>query len=115
MDFEKLLELMCTQKASDLFITADRPAALKVDGKIKDVSKKPLTEEQSMQLVKNIMTQRQRDDFDNTKECNFAISRSGLGRFRVSAFTQRDAAGMVLRRIESDIPDWGKAYIFHLR
>jgi twitching motility protein PilU len=38
MDFEKLLELMCTQKASDLFITADRPAALKVDGKIKDVS-----------------------------------------------------------------------------
>lgn len=105
MDFEKLLELMCSEKASDLFITADRAAALKVDGKIKDVSKKPLTEEQSMMLVKSIMTQRQRDDFDNTKECNFAISRRGLGRFRVSAFTQRDAAGMVLRRIETNIPD----------
>ncbi|MBT3812952.1 MAG: PilT/PilU family type 4a pilus ATPase [Gammaproteobacteria bacterium] len=111
MDFEQLLELMRTQKASDLFITAGRPAALKIDGKIKDVSKKPLTEEQSMLLVKNIMTQRQRDDFDNTKECNFAISRSGLGRFRVSAFTQRDAAGMVLRRIESDIPDWESLHL----
>jgi len=111
MDFEQLLELMRTQKASDLFITAGRPAALKIDGKIKDVSKKPLTEEQSMLLVKNIMTQRQRDDFDNTKECNFAISRSGLGRVRVSAFTQRDAAGMVLRRIESDIPDWESLHL----
>ncbi len=111
MDFEKLLELMCTQKASDLFITAERPAALKIDGKIKDVAKTPLTEEQSLQLVKGIMTQRQRDDFDNTKECNFAISRHGLGRFRVSAFTQRDAAGMVLRRIESDIPDWESLHL----
>jgi len=105
MDFDKLLELMCKEKASDLFITSGRPAALKVNGKISDISKTPLSEEQSLKLVKSIMTQRQRDDFDNTKECNFAISRPGLGRFRVSAFTQRDAAGMVLRRIESNIPD----------
>ncbi|NOR79997.1 MAG: PilT/PilU family type 4a pilus ATPase [Methyloprofundus sp.] len=105
MDFDKLLELMCKEKASDLFITSGRPAALKVNGKIADISKTPLSEEQSLKLVKSIMTQRQRDDFDNTKECNFAISRPGLGRFRVSAFTQRDAAGMVLRRIESNIPD----------
>ena len=105
MDFDKLLELMCKQNASDLFITSGRPAALKVNGKIADISKTPLTEEQSLKIVKSIMTQRQRDDFDNTKECNFAISRPELGRFRVSAFTQRDAAGMVLRRIESNIPD----------
>ncbi|WP_428355526.1 PilT/PilU family type 4a pilus ATPase [Methyloprofundus sp.] len=111
MDFEKLLELMSTQKASDLFITAGRAAALKIDGKIKDVSKTPLTEEQSLQLVKSIMSQRQRDEFENTKECNFAISRHGLGRFRVSAFTQRDAAGMVLRRIESEIPDWESLHL----
>ena len=105
MDFDKLLELMCKEKASDLFITSGRPAALKVNGKIADISKTPLTEEQSLKIVKSIMTQRQRDDFENTKECNFAISRPELGRFRVSAFTQRDAAGMVLRRIESNIPD----------
>lgn len=69
MGFKKLLKLMCTQKASDLFITAERPAALKIDGKIKDVTKTPLTMEQSLRLVKSIMTQRQRDDFENTKEC----------------------------------------------
>lgn len=105
MDFDKLLELMCSEKASDLFITSGRPAALKINGKVSDISKTPLNDEQSLKLVKSIMTQRQRDDFDNTKECNFAISRPELGRFRVSAFTQRDAAGMVLRRIESNIPD----------
>ena len=105
MDFDKLLELMCKEKASDLFITAGRPPTLKINGTLTDVSKTKLTEEQALNVVKSIMTQRQRDDFDNTKECNFAISRKGLGRFRVSAFTQRDAAGMVLRRIETNIPD----------
>ncbi|SHE20344.1 PilT/PilU family type 4a pilus ATPase [methanotrophic endosymbiont of Bathymodiolus puteoserpentis (Logatchev)] len=105
MDFDKLLELMCKEKASDLFITAGRPPTLKINGTLTDVSKTALTEEQALKVVKSIMTQRQRDDFDNTKECNFAISRKGLGRFRVSAFTQRDAAGMVLRRIETNIPD----------
>jgi twitching motility protein PilU len=105
MDFDKLLELMCKEKASDLFITAGRPPTLKINGALTDISKTKLTEEQALNVVKSIMTQRQRDDFDNTKECNFAISRKGLGRFRVSAFTQRDAAGMVLRRIETNIPD----------
>lgn len=105
MDFDKLLELMCKEKASDLFITAGRPPTLKINGTLTDVSKTALTEEQALKVVKSIMTQRQRDDFDHTKECNFAISRKGLGRFRVSAFTQRDAAGMVLRRIETNIPD----------
>jgi len=105
MDFDKLLELMFKEKASDLFITAGRPPTLKINGALTDVSKTKLTEEQALKVVKSIMTQRQRDDFDNTKECNFAISRKDLGRFRVSAFTQRDAAGMVLRRIETNIPD----------
>ncbi|MCF7969535.1 MAG: PilT/PilU family type 4a pilus ATPase [Methylococcaceae bacterium] len=105
MDFDKLLVLMCQEKASDLFITAGRPPTLKINGSLTDVSKTKLTEEQALKIVKSIMTQRQRDDFDNTKECNFAISRQSLGRFRVSAFTQRDAAGMVLRRIETNIPD----------
>ena len=105
MDFDQLLELMFKKKASDLFVTAGRPVALKINGSISDISKTALTEEQSLKLVLSIMTQRQRDDFENTKECNFAISRPDIGRFRVSAFTQRDAAGMVLRRIETNVPD----------
>ncbi|WP_031434759.1 PilT/PilU family type 4a pilus ATPase [Methylomarinum vadi] len=105
MDFTALLALMVQKKASDLFITAGKPPAMKVDGKVAEVSKTPLTPEQSRKVVLSIMEQRQRDEFENTKECQFALSVDKLGRFRVSAFTQRDAAGMVLRRIESEVPE----------
>ncbi len=105
MDFTALLTLMVQKKASDLFITAGKPPAMKIDGKVTDVSKSPLTAEQARKIVLSIMEQRQRDEFENTKECQFALSVPKLGRFRVSAFTQRDAAGMVLRRIESEVPD----------
>ncbi|MCQ8179770.1 PilT/PilU family type 4a pilus ATPase [Methylomonas sp. SURF-1] len=104
MDFTALLALMVEKRASDLFITAGRPPSMKVNGKVVEVSKTPLTSEQTMKLVLSIMSQRQRDEFENTKECQFALSAHSLGRFRVSAFTQRDSAGMVLRRIETTIP-----------
>jgi twitching motility protein PilU len=104
MDFNALLDYMAEKKASDLFITAGRAPSIKIDGKIQDLSKNPLTPEQSLSIVQGIMSQKQKDEFEHTKECQFAISRENLGRFRVSAFTQRDAAGMVLRRIETEIP-----------
>jgi twitching motility protein PilU len=104
MDFKALLALMVEKKASDLFITAGRPPSMKVNGKVVEVSKSILNSEQTMMLVLSIMSQRQRDEFENTRECQFALSAHSLGRFRVSAFTQRDSAGMVLRRIETTIP-----------
>ncbi len=104
MDFHALLALMVEKKASDLFITAGKPPAMKIDGQVVDVSKKELTDEQSRKIVLSIMEQRQRDEFEHTKECQFALCHQNLGRFRVSAFTQRDAAGMVLRRIETHVP-----------
>ena len=111
MDFNALLDYMAEKKASDLFITAGRAPSMKIDGKIQDLSKSPLTPEQSLSIVQGVMSQKQKDEFEHTKECQFAISRENLGRFRVSAFTQRDAAGMVLRRIETEIP---KADDLHL-
>lgn len=105
MDFNALLLLMVQKKASDLFITAARAPTIKVDGNLIEVSKKPLTAEQSLKIVLSIMDQRQREEFESTKECQFALGVTGVGRFRVSAFTQRDSAGMVLRRIENEIPD----------
>lgn len=104
MDFTALLALMVEKKASDLFITAGKPPCMKIDGKVVEVSKQALTNDQAMRVVLSIMDQRQKDEFENTKECQFALSTEKLGRFRVSAFTQRDAAGMVLRRIETHIP-----------
>ena len=105
MDFEKLLALMCQRKASDLFITAGRPPCMKIDGMITDISKTELTEAQALKIVQSIMSPAQQMEFENTKECQFAINYPDLGRFRVSAFTQRDAAAMVLRRIEHEIPN----------
>ena len=105
MDFNALLALMVQKKASDLFITAERAPTLKVGGSLLATTELPLSAEQTFALVLSIMDQRQKDEFEKTKECQFAINVNDLGRFRVSAFIQRNCAGMVLRRIESHIPD----------
>ncbi len=104
MDFSALLELMVNKKGSDLFITAGMPPSMKIAGRIAPVTKTKLTPEQVRQIVLSVMTPPQREEFERTHECNFAISASGLGRFRVSAFYQRNHPGMVLRRIETHIP-----------
>jgi twitching motility protein PilU len=105
MDFNALLTLMVQQKGSDLFITEGKPPCMKIDGALVDVAKTALTAEQALRIVHSVMTPAHKEEFAKTKECQFAISVPTLGRFRVSAFTQRDAAGMVLRRIESIVPD----------
>ncbi|VAX00505.1 Type IV pilus assembly ATPase component PilU [hydrothermal vent metagenome] len=104
MDFNSLLKLMVHKQASDLFITAGVAPSLKVNGKINPVTQATLTPSQAREIVYSIMTPEQRQDFDSHRECNFAISASGIGRFRVSAFQQRNHAGMVLRKIETKIP-----------
>jgi twitching motility protein PilU len=104
MDFNSLLKLMVHKKASDLFITAGVAPSIKVNGKLTPVTQATLTPAQAREITYSIMTPEQRQEFDTTHECNFAISASGIGRFRVSAFHQRNHAGMVLRKIETKIP-----------
>ena len=104
MEFEKLLRLMVEKGASDLFITAGVPPSMKVHGKILPVTKTPLSPEQTRETVLGVMTEAQRREFAENRECNFAISARGIGRFRVSAFYQHNLVGMVLRRIEINIP-----------
>jgi twitching motility protein PilU len=104
MEFNALLRLATLKKASDLFITAGMPACLKINGQIIPVNKERVSEELARELVTGILSPAQREEFAQTKECNFAISSRETGRFRVSAFVQRNAVGMVLRRIESKIP-----------
>ena len=101
---EQLLSALVQHKGSDLFITAGWPPSLKVDGVIRPAGKQPLTNEQARDMVLMLMNERQRAEFEESKECQFAISRSQVGRFRVSAFVQRDSVGAVLRRIETRIP-----------
>ncbi len=104
IDMNALLKLMVHKRASDLFITAGMPPSLKVHGRIQPVSETALTPDQAREIVLSVMNEKQRREFEETNECNFAISASGVGRFRVSAFVQRSHAGMVLRRIETRIP-----------
>ncbi|MEW8324958.1 MAG: PilT/PilU family type 4a pilus ATPase [Candidatus Thiodiazotropha taylori] len=111
MELNTLLAMMVKNKASDLFITAGREPSIKVDGKIHPVNKTALTAQQTKTLTYSIMTDAQQKEFDETHECNFAISAKKIGRFRVSAFVQRDAVGMVLRRIETNIPSLESLYL----
>ena len=104
IDFTSFLKLMAHKKASDLFITAGVPPSMKVNGKLAPITQSPLTSQQSRDLVLNVMNPAQREEFEKTHECNFAIGVSGVGRFRVSCFYQRNQVGMVLRRIETRIP-----------
>ncbi|MFT6733106.1 MAG: twitching motility protein PilU [Polaribacter sp.] len=104
MDFEGLLKLMVTKKASDLFITAGVPPSIKINGKVMPVTQRALSPEKAREVVLSVMNEEQRRDFARRRECNFAISAAGIGRYRVSAFQQRNNVGMVLRRIETNIP-----------
>ncbi|RUP28085.1 MAG: PilT/PilU family type 4a pilus ATPase [Curvibacter sp.] len=99
-----LLKLMVSRNGSDLFITADFPPAIKVDGRITKVSPQPLTSVHTVALARSIMNDKQAAEFERTKECNFAISPAGIGRFRVNAFLQQGKVGMVLRVIPMTLP-----------
>ena len=101
---QDLLRRMVEKKGSDLFITAGFPPAIKIDGEIRPQSDRTLTPEHSAGLVRAIMNDRQTKEFDATKECNFAISPPGIGRFRVSAFVQQGFIGAVVRTINAKIP-----------
>jgi twitching motility protein PilU len=99
-----LLTLVVKQNASDLFITAAFPPAIKVDGRIMPVSKTVLSPTHTIELARSIMNDKQAAEFENSKEVNFAVSPPGIGRFRVNAFLQQGLVGMVMRRINTTIP-----------
>ena len=101
-----LLRAMLSKKASDLFITAGFPPAFKVDGKMTPVSNQTLTPQMTADLARGIINDKQAAEFESTKECNFAIAPSGIGRFRVNAFMQQQRVGLVMRTITTSIPNF---------
>ncbi len=105
MKLHELLEKMVKQDASDMFVTAKLAVSAKINGELQPIDDVVLTPEESLGLVYDTMNAKQKQQFDTEKECNFAIEIEGIGRFRISAFWQRDMAGMVARRIVTDIPD----------
>ncbi len=99
-----LLRAMLAKRASDLFITAGFPPAMKIDGKMTPVSQTSLSPVHTAEIARSIMTDKQAAEFEATKECNFAIAPTGIGRYRVNAFMQQGRVGLVLRTITTTIP-----------
>ncbi len=99
-----LLKLMVSRNGSDLFITAEFPPAIKVDGAVTKVSPQPLSASHTLALARSLMSDKQPGEFERTKECNFAISPAGIGRFRANAFMQQGRVGLVLRTIPLKLP-----------
>lgn len=105
MKFHSLLKTMVQRDASDMFVSAKLAVSAKINGELLPIDEHVLTPEDALGLVHDSMSDKQKKEFDDTKECNFAISIDDIGRFRVSAFWQRDMAGMVIRRIVTQIPN----------
>src|SRR5829696_3095041 len=109
-----LLRALIARKGSDLFITAGFPPAMKVDGKVTPVSQQSLNPVHTQELCRSIMTDKQAAEFEATNECNFAISPSGIGRFRVNAFVQQGRVALVLRTITTQIPKFDDLGLPHV-
>jgi twitching motility protein PilU len=99
-----LLSLMVSRNGSDLFLTAEFPPAIKIDGKITKVSPQPLSGQHTQALARAVMNDKQAAEFERSKECNFAIAPAGIGRFRVNCFIQMGKVGIVMRTIPAKIP-----------
>ena len=99
-----LLRALVAKNASDLFLTAGYPPAIKLDGRMTPVANQPLTPQHTAELARAVMNDKQAQEFEATKECNFAINPPDIGRFRMNAFVQQGRIGLVARPITTKIP-----------
>ena len=106
MELKDYLKIMVMKDASDLYLTTGAPASAKIQGQLVPLEKTPLPPGRVMEIASQIMDDDQKAAFKDRPECNMAISETGIGRFRVNIFMQRNQAGMVIRSIKTDIPQW---------
>ena len=101
---EKLLHLMAEKKASDIYISANAPVLIKIDGVCHPVTPQLLPNDAPYQLLSEVVTPEQLAEFDRSSELNIAVPLVGVGRFRFSAMRQRSSCAVVVRFISVDIP-----------
>ncbi len=100
----ELLKTMLEKEASDLFITVGAPPGLKLHGELNLFNSKPINRDQAVDILRSVMNDKQWAEFENTHECNFALSLDGVGRFRVNCYVQRGSVGLVARHIVTEVP-----------
>jgi twitching motility protein PilU len=104
----KLLAAMAKAGGSDLFIAHDFPPSIKANGQMTPLGPQKLTGAITAKLAEALMNEKQRTEFAENLECNFAIALPGVSRFRVNVFVQQGHVGMVLRTIAAEIPNFDK-------
>ncbi|HKY69588.1 MAG TPA: PilT/PilU family type 4a pilus ATPase [Gammaproteobacteria bacterium] len=104
MDIKQLLIQLVEKGGSDLFVTADNPPCLKLNGVIDVLNQESISKETAREVVLSLMNEQQKTEYLQTKESNFAFDYAPYGRFRVSAFFHKNNCGMVIRRIQTKIP-----------
>ncbi len=106
MEFIDYLKTLVKEDGSDLYLSVGAPPSAKFHGQLRALEPEPLTPERARSIAYAIMDEEQRAQFERKPEMNLAISESGVGRFRVNIFVQRNTIGMVVRNIKTDIPQW---------
>ncbi|MCA9403709.1 MAG: type IV pilus twitching motility protein PilT [Candidatus Omnitrophica bacterium] len=104
MDLKELLKLCIDRKASDLHLTENSPPILRIDGKLMLTDGSPLTREELKKCIYGILTDTQKEKFEQDRELDFSLSMEGLERFRVNVHMQKGSVEAALRRIPSFIP-----------
>ncbi|MBU1191561.1 MAG: PilT/PilU family type 4a pilus ATPase [Gammaproteobacteria bacterium] len=106
MEFKDYLKIMVMKDASDLYLSTGAPACMKFHGQLKVVDKATMTPDRIKEIAYALMDDSQAQQFEHKPEMNLAISETGVGRFRVNIFKQRNTIGMVVRNIKTQIPQW---------
>jgi len=115
VDIAELLAFSIKNKASDLHLSAGLPPMIRVDGDVRRINMPALEHKQVHSLVYDIMSDKQRRDYEEFLEIDFSFEIAGLARFRVNAFNQNRGAGAVFRTIPSEVltlDDLGAPKIF---
>ena len=108
---QELLDRVDDLKASDLYISVGLPATMKLNGNLESLTPNNLTDDEVFSLMREVMGEHRFTEFKQTKEANYAVTTETAGRFRVSAFMQKEQPGMVLRRIEGKIPTFEELFL----
>ncbi len=110
-NFQKLLVHFAQQGGSDLFITVGRPVTMKKDRRLINLTEDKLTPELATNLCVELMNHDQLTAYQNTQESNFAYHIPGVARYRVNVFVQRGSAGMVIRSVQTEIPEFDSLHL----
>jgi twitching motility protein PilU len=104
MEIDALLGLLASQNGSDLYLSTGAPPSARFEGVLKPLADQPFKPGEVAAIAASIMDAEQRLEFDRELEMNLAISLTGIGRFRVNIFKQRNDVSIVARNIKLDIP-----------